>query len=244
MSIEAIAFVKTLDVDNPTSRLLLFIIGENTFNDSGLCKVGQSILVEETKSSERTVRRHIAELVEKNVLKPHPQFKEGFGREPDAIELLGFRDWYAATRSPQPAKLASLANGESSPQANRSNWPDQSGHLLASSMRPLLAGSYKDNRTSKSVQESAQAREDSNSDLKVQRSALPAIPLTKADSSWKAWVDHLRANDYAALADAAELAGAMVTTARWPKPGVSPPFVDKAPAAAKAIAERMTGGSA
>jgi hypothetical protein len=144
LSVDAIAFVKTLDVDNPMSRLLLFIVGENTFNDSGLCRVGQAVLCDETRASERTVRNHIKKLAKAKVLAVHKQARAGGGRDVDAIELVGFTNWLKENRKSKPAKSAG---------SNRQNLPVQTGNLFAGSNRQLFAGSYKDNRTSNRTSE-------------------------------------------------------------------------------------------
>jgi hypothetical protein len=108
VSIDAITYAKTLDVDNPMSRLLLFIIAENTFNDTGLCRVGQAVLADETRASIRTVQRHVEKLKNEKVLRLRAQSKEGGGRDFDALELIGFLSWLKRARSPEsePAKSA------------------------------------------------------------------------------------------------------------------------------------------
>jgi hypothetical protein len=107
MSIDAITYAKTLDVDNPMSRLLLFIIAENTFNDTGECKVGQSVLAYETRAHERTVRRHLDKLGDEKVINVKVRPRAEGGRLNDAIELVGFLDWLRQTRTkPEPDNLA------------------------------------------------------------------------------------------------------------------------------------------
>jgi len=125
MSIDAIAYAKTLDVDNPMSRLLLFIIAENTFNDTGLCKVGQAVLADETRASLRTVQRHVEKLKTEKVLRPRAQPREGGGRECDALELIGFLSWLKRSRSPEsePAKSAGFPS-ESEPDKMAGSTPE------------------------------------------------------------------------------------------------------------------------
>jgi hypothetical protein len=105
-------------VDNPMSRLLLFIIAENTFNDTGLCRVGQKVLADETRASIRTVQDHIKKLKDAKVLRPRPQPKEGGGREFDALELIGFLRWLKRSRSPGSEPAESAGSGGAGEPAN------------------------------------------------------------------------------------------------------------------------------
>lgn len=136
MSIDAITYAKTLDVDNPMSRLLLFIIAENTFNDTGLCKVGQQVLARETRASERTVREHIAKLKGAKVIGTKAQPKEHGGRSFDAIELIGFIEWLESVRS-KPAKSAGSGGGgePKSKQAKNAGSPVRTGRQVAGSIK-------------------------------------------------------------------------------------------------------------
>lgn len=140
MSIDAITYAKTLDVDNPMSRLLLFIIAENTFNDSGLCRVGQQVLAHDCRASERTVRTHLKKLDKATAIAIKAQPLPGGGRAPDTIELVGFLDWLRAVRGkPEPAKFAGSKGGP-----NRQNRDTRTGKQVAGSNK---------NRTSRSVQD-------------------------------------------------------------------------------------------
>jgi hypothetical protein len=62
MSTKAITYLKTLDVDNPTSRLLLFIIGENTFNGTRSLQGRPTGPLRGDPRQRRTVREHIGKL--------------------------------------------------------------------------------------------------------------------------------------------------------------------------------------
>jgi hypothetical protein len=229
MSIEAISFAKSLDVKEPVSRLLLLIIGENTFNDTGLCKVGQKVLIDETRTSERTVRRHLRELVDKGVIKMHPKFKGNGTRDVDAIELLGFLDWLPATRSKQPVNLAGGQNAGGVPATRDRGY------------RPMVAGTYKESRTSTRTS-NAPAREDSKSGFQKVGAFVGVVTITPADAtSWKAWQEHLASIGEHALAEAAVAAGRMNVVKRFPKSDTPLPIVDKRPKAAKQLAERVVG---
>ncbi len=101
MSIEALTFAKLTDlkeVEKPAIRLLFYVIAENTFNDTGLCKVGQDELVYQTRGKLRTVQRHLAQLATAKIIEIERRGGGGSGRLPDAIRLLRFRDWLVDQR--------------------------------------------------------------------------------------------------------------------------------------------------
>src|SRR5438874_1915325 len=66
MSIEALAYVKMLELgdrESHATRLIMYVIGENTFNDSFRCKLGQEqIAFEAGRMGIRTLRRHLNSL--------------------------------------------------------------------------------------------------------------------------------------------------------------------------------------
>lgn len=154
MSVDAIAYVKTLDVDNPMSRLLLFIIGENTFNDTCLCKVGQQVLAEETRASDRTVREHLKKLEQAGVLIITPQPKSGGGRGYDAIEIVGFREWLGRNRppprtpQPDPEPEDFSGSGEAEiPSGSEAPVAEQTGKQVPDRTGRQASGSNNDSRT-------------------------------------------------------------------------------------------------
>lgn len=142
MSIEAITYVKQLDVANPTSRLLLMVIGENTFNDSLVCRVGQAVLSDETRVPTRTIRDHLRRLRRDGVITIQRSKDANGQMQPAAIALVGFGDFLASIR--QRRKVVST---EPEPQVapQGSDTPSQ---------RRTAAGAYKESRTSKTVQDS------------------------------------------------------------------------------------------
>jgi hypothetical protein len=109
MSIEAITFVKLLDLgerESPCARLLMQTIAENLFNDSGLCRVGQAELALQTRVSIRTVARHLKALAFGHaVVVIHPQYSADMGRTADAIEIVGFKPWLAECREKSSKKV-------------------------------------------------------------------------------------------------------------------------------------------
>lgn len=142
MSLDAISYSKRIAAPSPAAKLVLFIIAENTFNDSGMCRVGQRVLCEDTGLSESSVRRHLWSLERCGAIRIHIQPGCGAGRRPDAIELVGFLEWLVDQQGRQPVKMTGRGQPVKTRGGNRS----------------LLTGSYKEYRTSDSVQ----VKEDAN----------------------------------------------------------------------------------
>ncbi len=98
MSIPAIAFAKALDLgalESPGVRLLLYVIAENTYDDSFVCRLSQEQMAYEAgRVSDRTVRRHLTELEEARVLIRAPRRLESGQRVEDQIRLVGYKRWY------------------------------------------------------------------------------------------------------------------------------------------------------
>jgi DNA-binding transcriptional ArsR family regulator len=102
MSIEALAFAKITDLgaaESPAARLLFYVIAENTFNDSLMCRVGQAELVYQTRGAMRTMQRHLSALVNAGIITVSRSGGVGAGRLPDAITIVGFGDWLAHERA-------------------------------------------------------------------------------------------------------------------------------------------------
>jgi len=130
VSIDAIAYVKTLEVGDPTSRLLLWAIAENTFNDSHRCKVGQGVLAEDVGVSERTIRRRLDQLARRAPALIRRHRIAGAERAPDEIEIVGFAEWFAANRRGRRAFRPDRLSG-----ADRTDCPVPTGHLLSGADR-------------------------------------------------------------------------------------------------------------
>lgn len=93
MSLEAITFARTLPVSDPLSVILLWVIGENTPNATGVCGLTLEQLAREAK----TTRRKAGDRLKKLIRPPAPAL--AIDPETGAIELVGFRrfrDGFAA----------------------------------------------------------------------------------------------------------------------------------------------------
>lgn len=189
VSVEALAYVKSLDLGEcEKARLLMYVVGENTFNDTFVCKVGIEQLAFEARVNEKTVRRQLAALEARRfddgskrrayVLRRRRHGHDG-GRRHDEIRIVGFKRWYlenygAAKRSHRaksgdenPENLTDKMSGRRRPLAGKMSGSNRTP--VSGSNRTLVSGTYKDSRTSPVLSEDARlsAQEDSISDLKV-----------------------------------------------------------------------------
>lgn len=241
MSTEAIAFSKLVELgehETASARLLLYVIAENTFNDSGLCRVGKAELALQLRMSASTVLRQCKTLEQAGRIKVHLRPGAGEGRKPDDIELIGFKQWLSTQRAAfgvsTPAEPQHLG-GQSVNLPERGN-PSKSTKTGGGNPS-LMTGSYKESRTS-----SRTRKEPNNSQFEKKEGGIrPAIPITFGSASWRAWIEHLKGKGRDDLAEAAEVSGAMTAAARWPKANSPLPVIDRAAGAARALTERMTG---
>lgn len=186
VSIEAIAYVKTLDLgacESAAVRLLLYVIGENTFNDSFLCRLSQEQLgYEAGRISDRTVRRHLDKLEEDRIIL-RPRNADGSRKRiadtgqmaGDVIRIVGLKRWYnrnhaegkrRAVKHPRPADKMSGGGSDGEGDSQRTNFPVATGQQCPLATGQQVSGAYKDNRTRKSVPLARDARsEELNSGL-------------------------------------------------------------------------------
>lgn len=173
MSIEALAYAKLLDLgtaESAQARLLVYVIAENTFNDTFICRLGQAQLAYEAgRVHERTIRRHLDTLeAAKIIVRPRRRSRDSDGQLKEVpVRIRGFKRWYirdhkaAPKRSSLPAKMSG-GGGSSSGQIVRK--PADTCCPVASGQQ--VSGTYKDTRTSIPVPSSAQERaSDFNLDL-------------------------------------------------------------------------------
>lgn len=175
MSIEALAFAKQLDLganESAQARLLIYVIAENTFNDSFVCRLCQEQLAYEAgRATDRTIRRHLDALEAARIIIRKRSRDDNGNFLAHVIRLVGFKRWYARDhaapkkryRSQSPP--AKLSGGEGPPDTppKRLPPPDKMSSgppdklsagppdKLSGHHRTLLSGTYKDNRTSKTL---------------------------------------------------------------------------------------------
>lgn len=134
MSIAAINYAQRIRVGDFGAKLLFITIAENTFNDSGLCRVGQTVLMNSCEMSKSTLWRKLNVLQALGLIRVHVRPGSGSGRLTDAIELVGFLDWYTDS---QPNEGGQGVNLNSRGQGFNSGGGKVS----------LLNPSYKESRT-------------------------------------------------------------------------------------------------
>lgn len=206
VSVEALAYVKSLDLGEcEKARLLLYVIGENTFNDTFICVVGNEQLAYDTRVNERTVRRQIEALVAARIVLRKPRYPKAGGRLSDALRLVGFKRWYLSNYGQSKRAHRSKSKSEKSGNDNKPLPDKMSGSPspLPDSTCPVglpdtamsgvtghqVSGTYKDTRNypvkSKSAPECAPS-EDSNFDLEGKR-VRALLRERFGDDKFKSW---------------------------------------------------------
>jgi hypothetical protein len=165
MSIEAISYVKSLDLGDcecSSARLLLYVIAENTFNDTGLCKVGKAELAYQARVSKSTVQRQAEKLDSAGFIKVMVRAGNGGGRMPDEILLVGFLEKLARDRGESiPRSVQSKGKPQGvggqnvilTDRGKTSKTPSQEGGKTS-----LVTPSIKESRTSSRTSEDARDR--------------------------------------------------------------------------------------
>lgn len=217
MSVEALAYVKMLDLgdcENAVARLVLYVIGENTFNDSARCKLTQKqIAFEAGRISDRTLRRHLDALagvamdengkairddqdrktyVEPIFIRQHPQKDDDTGaRVEDWIEIVGFEDWYreqsrSKKRPSPPVKMSGAPTGQNV-QGDRTGSPEPLDTAASGTPGQQESG-HKGIRTSNRTSEVARssAQEDSLFDFQV-KALRDALDRELGRNVFEAW---------------------------------------------------------
>jgi hypothetical protein len=195
VSIEALAYVKTLDLganENAQARLLLYVLGENTFNDTFICALSQEQLAFEAgRVHERTIRRHLDELCQARILIRKSRYRSATssGRLHDAVRIVGFKRWYLAnygaakaahSKGGKPDKMSGKHTGQIARFKPDSRSPVQTGQQVS--------GTYKDTRNLpvKSKRAPVSAREDSIFDSRV-KCVLEILEKRIGADKFEAW---------------------------------------------------------
>lgn len=154
MSIEALAYAKQLDLgahECAQARLLLYVIAENTFNDTFVSRLCQEQLAYEAgRVSDRTVRRHLASLEEAGVIIRAARRNQHGHAGNDVIRIRGFKRDYLA-RHPKARRKSPADNlsGGTAPTGQIVRQPPDTCCPVATGQQ--VSGSYKESRTSTPV---------------------------------------------------------------------------------------------
>lgn len=87
MSIEALAWVKTVTTGSPTRKLTLLILADYADDTTWTCQVGQQQMADEAELGLRTVRRCLDILESAGLLTRRPGRRGDGYRAPDHITL-------------------------------------------------------------------------------------------------------------------------------------------------------------
>jgi hypothetical protein len=99
VSIEAISYVKMLDVKSSPQKLLLLMIAERIANESGKCWPSQKLIAEEASMSLTQVKVHLAALQDATWIKRTPRYAASGRRTSDEYEIIGFKEYYQGQRN-------------------------------------------------------------------------------------------------------------------------------------------------
>lgn len=143
MSIEALTFAKKMDLgkcEGAQARLLVYVIAENTFNDSFLCRLCQEQLAYEARASESTIRRHLRALEEARIILRRRARDEDGRLGNHVIRLVGYKRWYNTQHADSQRKFrarhrppVNLTGGEKpneKPPVNLTGGEPATGHVL------------------------------------------------------------------------------------------------------------------
>lgn len=154
VSIEALAFAKQMDLgaqECAQARLLLYVIAENTFNDTFVCRLCQDQLAYEAgRVSDRTVRRHLATLEEAGLIIRAARRNQHGHAAHDVIRIRGFKRDYLA-RHPKARRKTPADNlsGRDAPTGQFVRQPPDTCCPPATGQQ--VSGAYKESRTSTPV---------------------------------------------------------------------------------------------
>ncbi len=152
MSFEALAYIDTLNWKHRASWAVLRIIAEYTFNDSGVCRLGQVALSLKHRSCERTIRSAILKLKDAKIIEIIPRGNPIGGRYPDSIKIVGFAEWLPKYTEGKAAKVAGKGGA-----GNRQDLPGLTGKLQPGNRQDLPLR-CKDSRTNNRTNIRTQSR--------------------------------------------------------------------------------------
>jgi DNA-binding transcriptional ArsR family regulator len=115
MSLEAMAYVKTLEITKPAEKLILLLLADRISNETGECFPGQKRLAKEASMSERTVRRHMKKLGEAGMIISRKRFCPNGNPNTSAYEIVGFLDWLNCAEKCADDQRSKVTSGQHRP---------------------------------------------------------------------------------------------------------------------------------
>lgn len=244
MSAHPYTFASTLDTGNPARQLVLYVIASHVNVEDGTTYVGIRTLMEEAKiRSDRTMRNHIAQLIEDGFLEKSPRTRRNGANTSCLLRLVGFLEWKAGNFGvPKRARVVEAAakiTGGSEGDEEAARITGAPGNLSTAGPGNLSTGANvlnTDSNNESNLDARERAQEDSIDDLEVK--AAPPAPsashptgserraprldlsassathrIRPCDPQWKSWLDWLPSPERT-MAMLSELIEA--SPSRWP----------------------------
>lgn len=267
MSIRLMTIVWDIPWPSQSALLIALKLADYANDEGGSIHPKRDTLARHAQTSLATVKRTLAAFRDVGLLSVVQEGGMGRGHstkyEMNVGLLMRLHDGYAEIQRDEsdPHKFVVIERGEpvenSGSKAAQNEAHREPLELLEAHQERLaaqstgLSGSIDEPRTTNldppittTSRAKARSREDFISGLRRSGQSRVAIEITSKDLCWRKWIDHLRLKGEQAIADAAEAAGTMTVSKRWPEADTPLPIVDKRPIVAKQLAERVVGEGA
>lgn len=186
------AFADLQDTGNAQAQLILQAVARHADWDTGECFPKQETLARMAKCCERTLRSYLKKLEADGFIEVVERRRDDGGRTSNLLRLVGYQEWISANRngglvaSPKAAKRYEQPPGKSCHGVPAED-ATPTGNILAGAPGNLLAG--QEHSLNDQFNKSAQAREDSKSDLKSEVDDLAggiakAQTVSELDTAW------------------------------------------------------------
>lgn len=118
MSIEAMAYVKSLHIPSSPQKLIMLLIADRINNETGEAYPGQALLARESSLGERSVRGHLRALEEAGLLTRRKRFTAEGKADTDLYSIAGYMDWLVCARECAESHRQKSAGGKNQPAAD------------------------------------------------------------------------------------------------------------------------------
>lgn len=205
MSIEAMSYVKKLEIAKPAQKLIMLLLAERIKNETGECFPGQELLAKEASMTGRSVRRHLSELVKTGLLKSRYRYSENGKRTSSAYEIVGFLDWLRCAEECAHRQRTNASGSEPLQDKSGETTGQNGSSLQDNGVRQTVRGNRKESKEGandvRAGGSDGSETEESKSDKKRKAAKKPKYTQSfetfwqsyprkrgKADAA-KAWVD-------------------------------------------------------
>lgn len=225
------SFVDLQDAGNAQAQLILQAIARHANWDTGACWPGQEALARMAKCTTRTVRNYLGKLEADGFITRQERRNESGNRQSELITLVGYSEWITALREggkvARPKSVERYETSESLPENLSPDLPEKIDEPTGKKSKPTgkQVSATKEHSLRTVIEPLARAsarsegfKSDFGSEGAKASRAMPCFTIQPADSSWQAWIDHLRSTDRAAMAFDAERMKRIRASTRWPNP--------------------------